>query len=233
MNLDDLRRELNARSQDADSSDPDLTPGIERKIRTTKRRRLTGAAAAAAAIAMVLAAQGLLQHEGSRPSYSIDNPVMPSPIEYPLDPSVIVSPPAGDVTSAGVTYRKHLGGRTLLAAVIGKPGQLSVTLRWKVSTTNVVLYEYCADPGTIELSRVELSRDGETLGAAGACTPPSVQGPAMLPRYVTDVGLSRLEQVGPITVGSTLELTYAFEKLAEGMQPSSEARLGLAIYGGG
>jgi hypothetical protein len=230
MNLDDLRRELNARSQDADSSDPDLTPGIERKIRTTKRRRIAViAATAAVAAVLAVATPEVLRHDSTQPD----------PIDRPT-PGVIISPPPGDVTSAGVTYRKTFGGRTLLATVIGEPGQHSVTLRWKVSTTNVVVYPYCADPGASqpqnspnELPWVELSRDGRTLDAGGACTPPSAQNPAMLPAYATEVGLSDLEQLGPITAGSILELTYTFKKspVPGGMQPSSQTRLGLAVYG--
>jgi hypothetical protein len=230
MNLDDLRSELESRSQDIDWSEPDLRSGVQRKIRTTRHRRVAVVAStAAAAIALVIAAPGMLD-DGSRP----DNP-----IDRPAPPGVIVSPPPGDVTSEGVTYRKTFGGRTLLAAVIGNPGQHSVTLRWKVSSTNVVVYEYCSDPGAPqprntpnELPWVELSRDRQPLGAAGPCTPPSVQDPAMLPAHARDLGLSRMEQRRPVTVGSTLELTYMFKKSAVpgGMQPSSKARLGLAIY---
>jgi hypothetical protein len=230
MNLDDLRRELKSRSDGADWADPELLPGIQRKIRTTRRRRVAVVAAtAAAATALAVAAPGLLQHDGSRPANPIDRP----------RPGVIVSPPPGDVTSDGVTYRKTFGGRTLLAAVIGKAGQHSVTLHWQVSSTNVVVYEYCADPGAPqprnspnELPWVELSRDGRPVGAAGSCTPPSVQDPAMLPAYAMELGLSRLEQRRPVTVGSILDLTYTFKKSAApgGMQPSSQARLGLAVY---
>jgi hypothetical protein len=223
MNLDDLRGELRTRSQEADRSDPDLFPGVQHKIRTIRRRR-TGiiVGTAVAAVALVLSAPGLFDHDGSRPSDPVDRPT----------PGVIVSPPSGDVSAAGITYRKTYGGRTLLAAVIGQPGEDSITLRWKVSTTNIVLYEYCADPGAPqlrdtpnELPWVALSRERGPLIMTGPCTPPT-EDAARLPVDSYGRGVANLEQRRAITVGSTLALTYSFKKSPEpgGMEPSSRVR---------
>ncbi|MFI6681085.1 hypothetical protein [Kribbella sp. NPDC050470] len=230
MNLDDLRGELRTRSREADRNDPDLFPGIQRKIRIV-RRRSTGVIVGAAAVvaALALAAPALLDHDGARPNNPVDRPT----------PGVIVSPPPGDVLAAGVTYRKTFGGRTLLAAVIGEPGQDSITLRWKVSTTNIVLYQYCADPGAPqpsdtpnELPWVALSRERGPLIMTGPCTPPSSPDPVVLPVDSYARGLANLEQRRAITVGSTLALTFSFKKSPEpgGMEPSSRVRLALAIY---
>jgi hypothetical protein len=229
MNLGDLRGELRKRSQEADRNNPDLFPGVQHKIRTIRRRR-TGVivGTAVATVAVVLAAPALLDHDGSRPKDPVDRPT----------PGVIVSPPSGDMSAAGITYRKTYGGRTLLAAVIGQPGEDSITLRWKVSTTNIVLYEYCADPGAPqprdtpnELPWVALSRERGPLIMTGPCTPPTPDA-AKLPVDSYGRGVANLEQRRAITVGSTLALTYSFKKSPEpgGMEPSSRVRLALAIY---
>ncbi|ONI68564.1 hypothetical protein BWI15_36870 [Kribbella sp. ALI-6-A] len=124
MNLTDLRDELSQRANTVES--PDLLPGVRRRIRTTKRRRVAGSVTALAAIvALGIAVAPSLTSSAPEPADSI--------------------PP--DYTRDSVTLKGVIGTDRLDRAWIGSVGETRGSFGWTPTTKNIVVYAYCAAPG--------------------------------------------------------------------------------------
>lgn len=126
MNLHDLRDELSSRAADADHHAGDPLPGVQRKIRRTKRRRAVTALGAAAVLAAVAA--------GLAPTLTSTTP--------PAD-----TPPA-DYTRDGQTVPGTVRNDKLLKAWIGDRGQDKVSFVWTPTTDSIALRSNCETTGS-------------------------------------------------------------------------------------
>lgn len=124
MNLTDLRDELSHRADTVET--PDLLPGVRRRIRTTKRRRVAGSlTAVAAVVALGIAVAPSLTTSAPDPA---DN----TPEDYTRD---------------SVTLKGMVGTDRLDRAWIGGVGESRGSFSWTPTTNDIVIYGYCAAPG--------------------------------------------------------------------------------------
>lgn len=138
MNLADLRAELTQRANESRPR-PSLLPGVQHKVRTTRRnRRLAGSAAVL--LALIAVAAGVL------PGLTRDS--SPEPAQSP-------TPPADDVAH-GVTIPGTYNGARLQKAFIGKPGQRRATFKWAPASNRLTVGLVCsaekADAATLRVS---------------------------------------------------------------------------------
>lgn len=151
MNPTDLRAELTTRAGDSEQHEyGDLLPGVRRKIRTTKRRRVAVAVAGTAAVA-ALAAGVLPNLTGT----SNPNPATTKPVPQ-------------DVARNGIVFPGEVDGHVLQAAAIGNPGQTTVWFDWTPDSTAVSGRTVCSASSTARSMRVSV--DGIAVTEA-ACTP--------------------------------------------------------------
>lgn len=137
MNPTDLRTELAARAGDSDRHDHrDLLPGVRRRIRTTKRRRLAAGLTATAAV--VVLAIG----------------VVPSLVTT-AEPDPATTPTPKDVVSGDIAFPGLLDGQPLQAAAIGAAGQNDVTFSWTPDKPSVDVRTVCSS-GTDNRVRVTI-----------------------------------------------------------------------------
>ncbi len=129
MNLTDLRDELSQRADTVNT--PDLLPGVRRRIRTTKRRRVAGSLTAVAAVV----ALGIA--------------VAPSLTTTTPDPAE--NTPA-DYTRDSVTLKGVVGTDRLEKAWIGSVGESRGSFSWTPNTNNIAIHAYCAAPGQTQYS---------------------------------------------------------------------------------
>jgi hypothetical protein len=127
MNLTDLRDELSHRADDVHT--PDLLPGVHRRIRTTKRRRVAGSLTAVAAVV----ALGIA--------------IAPSLTTSAPDPADNVPE---DYTRDSVTLKGAIGTDRLEQAWIGSAGASRGSFSWTPTTNNVVVYTYCSAAGSTQ-----------------------------------------------------------------------------------
>lgn len=121
MNLQDLRDELSTRATDADQHQSDLLPGVRRKVRRTKQRRIvaaTGAAAAAVAFAIAVVPGVLTNSE-------------PDPARTPT------------YTQNGFTLPGVSDGQPLVKGWAGKTGENHVEFTWTPTSKDVKFIAYC------------------------------------------------------------------------------------------
>ncbi|GAA1555082.1 hypothetical protein [Kribbella lupini] len=123
MNLTDLRDELSDRADTVET--PDLLPGVRRRIRTTKRRRVAGSLTAVAAVVALGIAVA--------PSLTTS---APEPADAPQD-----------YTRDAVVLKGMIGTDRLDKAWIGGVGESRGSFSWTPTTNDVVVYTYCAAPG--------------------------------------------------------------------------------------
>ncbi|MGC4937748.1 hypothetical protein [Kribbella sp. DT2] len=124
MNLTTLRDELSRRADSVET--PDLLPGVQRRIRTTKRRRVAGSiTAVAAVVALGIAVAPALTSSAPDPA---DN----APADYVKD----------SVTISGVVGKDRLD-----KAWIGNVGETRGSFSWTPTAQDVAVYAYCAAPG--------------------------------------------------------------------------------------
>jgi len=122
MNLQDLRDELTARATTADDR-ADLLPGVRRKIRRTKQRRIAGALGTVAAISALAVT------------------VVPSVLDIST-PDPADNPPA-DITKNGITLHGLEGPDRLETGTIADTGANKVAIEWLPTTHDVGLYIHC------------------------------------------------------------------------------------------
>ncbi|HEY3556325.1 MAG TPA: hypothetical protein VGL05_02610 [Kribbella sp.] len=114
MNLQDLRDELSTRAADADQHPADLFPGVQQKIRRTKRRRTVTVLGAAAAVALAATiVPGALSSSE------------PDPARTP------------SYTQNGFTLPGDLDGDALLKGWVGEAGANHVEFDWTPTTKHV------------------------------------------------------------------------------------------------
>lgn len=142
MNLTDLRDELSDRADTVET--PDLLPGVRRRIRTTKRRRVAGSLTAAAAVV----ALGIAVAPGLTTS-------APDPADNAPD----------DYTRDAVVLKGTVGTDRLDKAWIGGVGESRGSFSWTPTTRDIVVYSYCAAPGTARYA----VRIGGREAASGPC----------------------------------------------------------------
>lgn len=147
MNLQDLRDELTARATDPDDHTADLLPGVRRKIRRTKRRRIATAAGTVAAIAALVVA------------------VVPSAIDTSQpDPADNVP---DNITKHGVTLDGAMGPDRLETGTIGEPGSSQLSIDWIPTTHDVGVYAFCQATQVSTRYQVAINRQ---VAAYGACS---------------------------------------------------------------
>ncbi|MFG1815857.1 hypothetical protein ACGFIF_18995 [Kribbella sp. NPDC049174] len=147
MNLQDLRDELTARATTADDHPADLLPGVRRKVRRTKQRRLAAALGSIAAIVALAVT------------------VVPSVIDTSTpDPAENV--PA-DITKNGFTLSGVEGPDRLETGTIGDVGSSRLAIDWIPTTHDVGLYAFCQATSTTTHYWVRIN--GQTA-ASGACS---------------------------------------------------------------
>ncbi|HZX01363.1 hypothetical protein [Kribbella sp.] len=125
MNLQDLRDELHARAADSDREQSDLLPGVQQKIRRTRKRRVVataGAAAAAIALAITVVPGVLTNSE-------------PDPARTP------------SYTQNGFTLPGLSDGQPLLKGWTGKTGESHVEFTWTPTSKAVKFIAYCKQNG--------------------------------------------------------------------------------------
>lgn len=142
MNLTDLRDELSDRAGTVEPSD--LLPGVRRRIRSTKRRRVAGSLTAVAAVV----ALGIA--------------IAPSLTTGAPDPADTVP---DDYTRDSVTLKGMVGTDRLDQAWIGAVGEPRGSFSWTPTTNDVVVYSYCAAPGETRYA----VRIGGREAASGPC----------------------------------------------------------------
>lgn len=125
MNLADLRAELADRAAESRPR-PSLLPGVQQKVRTTRRnRRIAGSAVVL--LALVAVAVGVV------PGLTRDG----TP-----DPSKSPSPPP-DYVANGVTFPGNFDGALLKKAFVGKPGQTQATFKWTPPSNALTVGDAC------------------------------------------------------------------------------------------
>ncbi|WP_432942613.1 hypothetical protein ACQPXM_36835 [Kribbella sp. CA-253562] len=143
MNLTDLRDELSQRADTVET--PDLLPGVRRRIRTTKRRRVAGSVTALAAIV----ALGIA--------------VAPSLISSAPEPADSIPP---DYVKDSVTISGAVGTDRLDQAWVGNIGETRGSFSWTPTTRDIVIHPYCAAPGETRYA-VQI---GGRNAASGPCS---------------------------------------------------------------
>ncbi|ADB35278.1 hypothetical protein Kfla_6275 [Kribbella flavida DSM 17836] len=143
MNLTDLRDELSQRAGTVET--PDLLPGVRRRIRTTRRRRVAGSVTAlAAVVALGIALAPGLTTTGPEPADS-------TPPDYVKD---------------SVRISGTLGADRLDKAWVGNLGETRGSFSWTPTTQNIAVYAYCAAPGTARYA-VQIGGRNAATGACG------------------------------------------------------------------
>ncbi|GAB2553653.1 hypothetical protein [Kribbella endophytica] len=143
MNLTDLRDELSHRADTVET--PDLLPGVRRRIRTTKRRRVAGSlTAVAAVVALGIAIAPSL-------TTSAPDPAENTPDDYVKD----------SVTISGMVGKDRLD-----KAWVGNIGETRGTFSWTPTTRDIVIHPYCSGAGFDTRYAVQI---GGRNAASGTC----------------------------------------------------------------
>jgi hypothetical protein len=206
MNLQDLRDELSARATTPDNHADDLLPGVRRKIRRTKQRRVATAVGTVATITALAIA------------------VVPSVIDtstpHPADKT-----PA-DITKHGITLSGVDKGNRLETGTIGDPGENKLSIDWAPATHDVAFSTRCRS--STDQARYWLRVNGQTA-AVGACPPALETAPDVtVIRPYSSVWLD-VPSDRPVSV--TLDLVDARGKQLE--DNDAQLALGIYRYGGG
>lgn len=185
MNPTDLRAELAARAADADRQEhTDLLPGVRRKIRATKRRRVATAVAGTAAVAALAIG------------------VVPSVVDRgESDPVDRPSPAPSMVTGeTGIVFPARVDGRPLQAAEIGAVGQTSVSFLWTPDGAPIEIQTVCSSGSDyrirVTVDDLEVTTDG--------CAPLATATSGVTVLYDDDPLWSRLNSQAPARVGLAL-----------------------------
>jgi hypothetical protein len=163
MSLNDLRDHLHDQAAEIDPTQPVPLTAVRRRAAQLRRRRVaatTAGTAIVAAIAVVALSNGFRTDAEPLPPAS-------TPSVQPTDglPSQAPKTSAQDHVQYGIRYRAEVAGDTLQAAMVGKVGQGSVTLRWIPGNRQVDIRVFCSRPTAPgeEGSRVVLRIDGRVL----------------------------------------------------------------------
>lgn len=156
MKPTDLRTELSARAAESEGHTyGDLLPGVQRKIRRTKQRRVGTALAGTAAVAAL--AIGVLPN--------LDTTTTPDPAN--------TTPIPQDVIRNGIRFDAELDGRALQGAGVGNTGETRMSFEWTPATKEVIGYTLCStSSGAARNLRVSVN--GIVVGGIG-CVPGDVE----------------------------------------------------------
>ncbi|MBM7785633.1 hypothetical protein [Tenggerimyces flavus] len=204
MNLADLRAELAHRAEDPEAG-VDLLPGVQRKIRTTRRNRRV-AGSAVVVVALVAVAVGVL------PDLTRDS--SPEPAKSP-------SPgPTEDYVAEGVRFPLHLEGATLQKAFVGNPGQTQTTFEWTPGADALTVAGVCSADNPDD-SVLEITIDGLAVSST-ACSGRELHGSST---YSADSGLWTIARPGRAST-----VTLRVETLDGKLVGDRAAVMGVGLY---